>query len=64
MMTDKEEAMTKRVILSEKPEAQREAVLWAKEELERINRSDEATKKMKEKFTQLFLDNIKKAKAI
>ena len=44
--------------LSEKPEAQREAVLWAKEEAERIRRSDEATKEYKEKFTALFLANI------
>ena len=50
-------------ILSEKPEAQREAVLWAQEEAERIRRSDEATKEFKEKFTALFLANIKKAKA-
>lgn len=47
--------------LSEKPEAQQEAVLWAKEEAERIRRSDEATKEFKEKFTALFLANIKKA---
>lgn len=47
-------------VLSEKPEAQREAVIWAQNEAERIKRSDEATKEFKEKFTSLFLSNIRK----
>lgn len=63
MKTDKEAAMIQRNILSEKPEAQQEAVLWAKETQERIRRSDEATKELKEKFTELFLANIKKNRA-
>lgn len=48
--------------LSEKPGAQREAVLWAREEAERIRRSDEATKEFKEKFIALFWANIRKTK--
>ena len=49
-------------MLSEKPEAQRAAVLWAKETQERIRRSDEATKELKEKYKAVFLENLKKAK--
>ena len=55
--------MIQKNILSEKPEAQREAVLWAKETQERIERSDKATKEFKEKFTAIFLANIQKARA-
>lgn len=64
MKINKEAAMNTKNILSDRPEDQQAAVLWAKEELERIKRSDEATKRMKEKFTKLFLDNIRKAKAV
>lgn len=63
MKTDKEDTMVQHNILSERPEAQKEAILWAKETQERIKRSDEATKVLKEKLTPIFLANIQKAKA-
>lgn len=59
---NKEAAMIQKNILSERPEAQQEAVLWAKEVQARIERSDKATKEFKEKFTTLFLENIQKYK--
>lgn len=55
--------MIQKNVLSEKPEAHRETVLWIKERQERIERSDKATKEFKEKFTAIFLTNIKIARA-
>ena len=49
-------------ILSEKPEAQLEAAKWAKEELERIRKSDEASIKANEILGPILRENIKKAK--
>lgn len=63
MKTDEGETTVQHIILSERQEAQEEAILWAKETQERIQRSDEATKVLKEKLTPIFLANIQKAKA-
>lgn len=54
--------MTEKSILSEKPEKQIDAALWGKETYERLIKSDEETKILKEKFTELFLENIKKSR--
>ena len=62
MKTDEGETTVQHNILSERPEAQKEAILWAKETQERIKRSDEATKVLKEKLTPIFLANIQKEK--
>lgn len=46
--------------LSEKLEDQQAAALWVKELQERRRRADKATKIFKEKYTTIFLENIKK----
>lgn len=55
--------MTKRFILSEKPEDALAAIEWAKEEQARIEKSEELTKKWKEILTSIIIANLQKAKA-
>lgn len=64
MKIDKEVCtMTKKFILSEKPEDALAAIEWAKEEKARIEKSEALTKKWKEILTPIIVANFQKAKA-
>lgn len=55
--------MIYRDVLSEKPEDTLAAIQWGKDEKARIEKSEAATKRVKERLTPIIIANFQKAKA-